>query len=75
MLDDPRVAGLAQQLNRTAGEVAQRWVLQTLGDHGIVVPRSRTADHMAANLRLLDWQLTPAQMASLSGLHQEKVVT
>ena len=49
------------------------WELAELGATGIVVPRSKTPSHMAENLKLLDWQLAPADAATLDQLKQEKV--
>lgn len=74
MLDDPAVKALATEVGRTPGEVALRWNLQMLGlDNGIIVPRSKTAEHMKKNLALFDWSLTDDQVEKLNKLHQGKI--
>lgn len=74
MLDDPAVKALAKEVGRTPSQVAQRWILQTLGtDNVIIIPRSKTAEHMKQNLGLFDWSLTTDQMKELDNLKQQKV--
>ncbi len=61
-LAEPAVQAAAAATGRSAAQVALRWQLQK----GLVVnPRTVDPRHMAENLALFDFELTPAQMAAI----------
>ncbi|NUS44635.1 MAG: aldo/keto reductase [Mycobacteriaceae bacterium] len=65
MLADPTVTGIALDVRRTPAQVLIRWHLQ-LGN--IVIPKSSDPARIAANARVFDFELNPAQMRAISGL-------
>ena len=66
VLGDPTVRAVAAAHNRSAAQVALRWVVQ----QGIVaVTSSEKIEHVASDLAIFDFSLTDAEMAEL-----EKVV-
>lgn len=62
MLSHPTVVSVAQDVGRSPAQVVLRWALQ---QGVIVLPRSSSADHIAANLKLFDFNLTDAHMSSI----------
>jgi diketogulonate reductase-like aldo/keto reductase len=65
VLDDPAVAGVAQETGRTPAQVIVRWHLQ----HGVVViPKSAHPDRIRENADVAGFELTAEQMESLNGL-------
>ena len=65
VVDDETIVGIAQRLERTPAQVTLRWHVQR-GD--IVFPKSNRSERMAENLAVLDFELTEADMAAISGL-------
>ena len=62
VVGDPKVQAVADAHGVTAAEVALRWLVQ----QGIVVVTSSdTAEHVAADLRVVELKLTDEEMASL----------
>ena len=71
-LDDPRIAGVARAVGRSPAQVLIRWGLQ----HGIVeIPKSVHRERIAENAAVFDFALSPAQMATLDALRDERRVT
>lgn len=68
ILDEPVLARIAADHGRTVAQIVIRWHLQ-LGY--IVIPKSATPLRMAANLDVLDFALTPAEMAAISALNRD----
>ena len=68
---EPAVVSAAAAHGVTPAQVLLRWGLQKTG--GVVIPRSSNAAHMAENLAVFDFALTPAEAAALDGLPQKKV--
>nr|NLD39979.1 aldo/keto reductase [Actinomycetales bacterium] len=68
-LGDPVVVGIARELGRTPSQVVLRWHLQR-GD--VVFPKSTRPERIAENLDVLDFSLTEAQMAAVSGLNRDE---
>ncbi|MGB3258049.1 MAG: aldo/keto reductase [Ornithinimicrobium sp.] len=65
VLDDPVLTGVAQELDRTAAQVALRWHVQR-GD--IVFPKSVNAKRMQQNFEIFDFELSNEQMRTINGL-------
>ncbi|WP_405783289.1 aldo/keto reductase [Streptomyces sp. NBC_00859] len=65
VLDDPTITGIARRLGRTAAQVTLRWHIQR---NDIVFPKSVTRSRVEENFALFDFELTEADMASITGL-------
>jgi diketogulonate reductase-like aldo/keto reductase len=64
-LTDPVLAEIAAAHGVTPAQVVLRWHLE----HGItVIPKSENPDRIAANLDLLGFTLTPAEVERIDGL-------
>ncbi|MGV0633973.1 aldo/keto reductase [Mycolicibacillus trivialis] len=66
VLDNPTVAEVAAQYNRTPAQVLLRWNLQ-LGN--AVVFRSTDAQNIAGNLDVFDFELAEEHMSAINALH------
>jgi len=64
-LEDPHIRAVAGRCGRSPAQVLLRWALQ-LG--AAVIPKSGTAQRIAENARLFDFELPEADMRLLSGL-------
>lgn len=63
VLKDPVVVEVATRLKRPPSEIALRWIIQ----QGVVaVPMTTKRDNARSNLSVLDFELSPADMAKLS---------
>jgi 2,5-diketo-D-gluconate reductase B len=63
VLKDPVVVEVATRLKRPPSEIALRWIIQ----QGVVaVPMTTKRDNARSNLKVLDFELSPADMAKLS---------
>ena len=60
---DPRLRALGERYGKSAGQVALRWLLQQ--DDVIAIPRSSREAHAEANLEVFDFELPPAEMATV----------
>jgi 2,5-diketo-D-gluconate reductase A len=65
VLDDPAVAAVAAEAERTAAQVVLRWHLQR---GNIVFPKSVTASRIAENFAVFDFELDESQIERLTGL-------
>ena len=64
-LSEPAVQAAAAATGRSAAQVVLRWQLQK----GLVVnPRTLDPRHMAENLAVFDFDLSPAQMAAIDAI-------
>ena len=65
VIDEPAVQAIAKRLKRTPAQVTLRWHVQ----QGLVaIPRSSNKERIAQNLAVYDFELTGADMKTLSGL-------
>lgn len=63
VLKDPVVVEVATRLKRPPSEIALRWIIQ----QGVVaVPMTTKRDNAKSNLKVLEFELSPADMAKLS---------
>lgn len=61
----PEVVGIGERHDKTAAQVAIRWILQ----HGVTtIPKSVHRQRVAENADVFDFELTPEEMAVLDGL-------
>ena len=65
LLDHPGIAAVAASHGKSAAQVLIRWNLQ-LGN--VVIPRSSDPARIGENIDVFDFELTPAEMDTLSGL-------
>jgi diketogulonate reductase-like aldo/keto reductase len=64
-LEDPHVLSVARTHGKTSSQVLHRWALQ----HGVaVIPKASSEARVRENTLVLDFELTPAEMALLDGL-------
>jgi diketogulonate reductase-like aldo/keto reductase len=63
-LDDPTVVAIAKDVSRTPAQVVLRWHVQQ--DGVAAIPKSSSRAHLAENLSVFDFELSPDQMAALS---------
>ncbi|GAA3621346.1 aldo/keto reductase [Microlunatus ginsengisoli] len=63
LLDDPRIAALAQKTGRSPAQVVLRWHLQ-LGC--VVIPKSVTPERITQNLDVFDFELDRADLDSIA---------
>jgi 2,5-diketo-D-gluconate reductase A len=65
VLDDPVIAEIATEHERTPAQVVLRWHIQ-LGN--VVIPKSVTPSRIEENFRVFDFELTEAEMKRMSEL-------
>ncbi|XP_053726922.1 aldo-keto reductase family 1 member A1-A [Synchiropus splendidus] len=67
LLDDPRLAAIAQRNGKTSAQVILRWHLQ----RGVVcIPKSVTASRIQQNLQLFDFSLSNQDMKLIDSIDQ-----
>ncbi len=69
VLDDPKIVGIAERLERTPAQVTLRWHIQR-GD--IVFPKSVTRERVEENLDIFDFELSDHDMAAITGLNRDE---
>ena len=66
-LDHPRLREIGDRYGKTPAQILVRWSLE----HRVVVlPKSATPAHIAENADVFDFEITPADLALLDGLHE-----
>jgi diketogulonate reductase-like aldo/keto reductase len=65
VLKDPVIAAIAAEHGRTPAQVMLRWQLQ---EGRSAIPKSTNPGRIAENFDVFDFELTPAQMASIDAL-------
>jgi len=63
-LGDDLLATIGRRYDKTPAQVAIRWAVQHEGV--IAIPRSTSRAHLAENLDVFDFELTPAEMADIT---------
>ena len=71
LLTHPAVVAVASAHGVTPAQAALRWGLQKTA--GVVIPRSSNSSHMRDNMNVFGFELTAAEMSSLSALPQKKI--
>ncbi|MGH7075845.1 MAG: aldo/keto reductase [Stellaceae bacterium] len=64
--DDPTLRRLAQKYGKSPAQIALRWFMEQ--DHVAAVPKAGSREHMAANLAVFDFALTPEDHAAIDAL-------
>jgi diketogulonate reductase-like aldo/keto reductase len=70
LLQDPVVSDIAVRHNKNCGQVILRWHLQ-LGH--VVLPKSTSAERIASNLEIFDFELSQDEMLAITSLQPEAV--
>jgi diketogulonate reductase-like aldo/keto reductase len=65
LLEHPAVTAVAAAHGKSPAQALIRWSIQ-LGN--VVIPRASNAAHLAENLGVFDFELSAAEVESLSGL-------
>lgn len=64
-LEEDTIVAIAEELGQPAGAVVARWHIQ----HGFsAIPKASSRDHIEANFRALDFELSDEQMARIDAL-------
>jgi 2,5-diketo-D-gluconate reductase B len=66
VVDDADILAIAEGYGKTPVQVTLRWLIQQ--DHVAAIPRSRTAEHRAANFDIFDFSLSEAEMDRIADL-------
>ncbi len=68
LVHDATVRAIADRLGRTPSQIILRWHIQQPGVAAI--PKSATPAHIVENFAVADFELTPAEMKTLSAMHR-----
>ena len=60
---------IAKQHGKSPAQVILRWQLQS---GYVTVPGSVNPDHIAENINVFDFELTPEEMQKIAGLNQQR---
>jgi len=60
VLDDPTLESIGAEYDKTAAQVALRWLVQQEGV--VAIPKATGEDHLRDNLAVFDFSLTEAEM-------------
>jgi diketogulonate reductase-like aldo/keto reductase len=66
VLGDKTLTTIADRYEKTAPQVALRWLVQQ--ERVVAIPRSSSRAHLAANLDVFDFELTDEEMQRIGGL-------
>jgi len=66
VVGDERLARIGQRYDKSAAQVALRWLVQQ--EPVVAIPKSSTPAHIASNLDVFDFSLTDEEMARIDGL-------
>ena len=67
LLEEPLFAELGRKYGKSAAQVILRWHMQS---GNIVIPGSKSPDHIKANFDLFDFELTDPEMARIAALNK-----
>lgn len=69
VLTDSRIASIASEQNRSPAQVALRWLVQ----RGVAaIPKSSTRSHLAENLEVFDFALSPTDLRHLDAMDRNR---
>lgn len=66
VLSDETLAGIGERYEKTAAQVALRWLVQQ--DGVVAIPKATSREHLADNLAVFDFELTPEEMNTIHDL-------
>lgn len=69
LLEDPLFQLMGLRYGKTASQVILRWFVQQAIP---VIPKASSPKHLAENLAVFDFELTPAEMKKIDQLHRNK---
>jgi D-xylose reductase len=69
LLDQPAVRDIARRLDKSPAQVALRWGVQR---GTAVIPKTTRPERIRENIALFDFELTPAEMTTISALHRDR---
>ena len=64
VVDDGRLASVGERYDKSAAQVALRWLTQRASV--VAIPKATSRDHLAANVDVFDFELTDAEMREVS---------
>ena len=67
LLEEPLFAELGEKYGKSAAQIILRWHMQS---GNIVIPGSKSPDHIKANFDLFDFELTDPEMARIAALNK-----
>lgn len=71
ILGDKTLAELAKKYNKSVAQIILRWHMQ----RGLIaIPRSKERNHLAENIDIFNFELSPGDMAIISGLNKNHSV-
>jgi len=65
LLDDPKLKGIAEEVERSVPQVCIRWLLQ---QEMIVIPKASSEEHLRANMDVFDFHISPEQDEQIRGM-------
>jgi 2,5-diketo-D-gluconate reductase B len=68
LMTDPVLAEIARAKGRSVAQIALRWLVQQA--NVVPIPRSTDPKHLAENLDVFDFTLTPEEMADIAALRR-----
>ncbi len=66
VVGNAELAAIGERYDKTAPQVALRWLVQQ--EAVVAIPRSKSREHLADNLAVFDFELTDEEMAHIDGL-------
>ncbi len=63
VVGDEQLAAIGERYDRSAAQVALRWLVQQ--DGVVAIPKASSREHIAANLAVFDFELTEAEMKDI----------
>jgi diketogulonate reductase-like aldo/keto reductase len=63
---DERLAAIGEPYDKSAAQVALRWLVQQ--EQVVAIPKATSRDHLAANLDIFDFSLDDSEMAQIDGM-------
>ncbi|WP_026909664.1 aldo/keto reductase [Patulibacter minatonensis] len=69
LLKDDTIAGIAERVGKSPAQTILRWQLQ---EGNIIFPKSVTASRVEENFDVFDFELTPEDLAQITGLNQDE---
>jgi diketogulonate reductase-like aldo/keto reductase len=66
VLDDPILSEIGRNYDKSAPQVALRWLVQQAGV--VAIPKTTSRDHLADNLAIFDFELTDEEMDRIDAL-------
>ena len=70
LLDEPVFAALGEKYGKSAAQIILRWHIQS---GSIVIPGSKSPEHIKANFALFDFALTDGEMAEIAALDKNRL--